>query len=94
MSYTVALLVLALRAQNQGHNIWQTGVRDGTLFYPSENVVGGAPQVAQPVVYQSYAQQYYTPPPAQAAQQPLPPLRPPAQQSLPTSVSHAYPARA
>ena len=65
MFYTVMLLVLAFRAQSQGHNRWQTSVRDGTLFYPSEKFVGGTPQVAapQPAVYQSY------PPPAQ---QPVP----------------------
>jgi len=105
MSYTVTLLVLALRAQSQGHNVWQTSVRDGTLFYPSENVVGGAPQVVQPVVYQPYApptlaQQYYTPPQAQQyvppqAQQYIPGGGPsPAQQPLPTSVLRAYPAQA
>jgi len=63
MFYTVFLLVLALRAQNQGHNVWTTGVRDGTLFYPrpNEKFVGGTPQAVapQPAVYQSY------PPPAQ-----------------------------
>jgi len=59
------LLVLALRAQSQGHNVWQTGVRDGTLFHPNEKFVGGTPQAVapQPAVYQSY------PPPAQ---QPVP----------------------
>ena len=59
MFYTIILLVLALRAQSQGHNVWQTGVRDGTLFYPSEK--GGAPPMSapQPAVYQSY------PPPVQ-----------------------------
>lgn len=61
MLYTVLLLVLALRAQSRGHNVWQTSVRDGTLFYPDEKPVGGAPPMAvpQPAVYQSY------PPPVQ-----------------------------
>jgi len=72
MFYTIILLVLALRAQNQGHNVWQAAIRDGTLFYPSEKVVGGSPPMAapQPTVYQSYP--------------------PPAQQTLPQSVSHPY----
>jgi hypothetical protein len=75
MFYTVTLIVLALRARSRGHNVWQTAVRDGILFSPSEKVVGGAPQVvaSQPAVYQSYpplaqqsphplAQQYNSPP--------------------------------
>jgi len=104
MFYTVTLLVLALRAQSRGHNVWQSAVRDGTLFNPSEKVVGGAPQAVapQPAVYQSYpalAQQYIPPP----AQQYIPQLAqhhipgggpPPAQQSLPASFSYAYPAQA
>lgn len=75
MFYTVMLLVLALRAQSQGHNVWVTGVRDGVLFYPSEKFMGGTPQAMapQPGVYQSYP--------------------PPAQQPLPPSVSHGYPAQ-
>jgi len=84
MFYTVLLLVLALRAQNQGHNVWTTGVRDGTLFYPrpNEKFVGGTPQVVppQPVVYQS--QPYYPP----QAQQP-------AHMSVPMSVPQTYPAQ-
>jgi len=61
MFYTIILLVLALRAQSRGHNVWQAAIRDDTLFYPSEKVVGGAPPMSapQPAVYQSY------PPPAQ-----------------------------
>jgi hypothetical protein len=129
MSYTVTLLALALRARSRGHNVWQTAVSDGVIFYPNEKGVGGAPQAVaqQPAVYQSYppsaqqsphplaqqyisspAQQYISPPaqqqyissPAQQyvsppAQQYNPGGSPPlAQQYLPTSVSHAYPAQA
>jgi len=99
MFYTVTLLVLALRARSRGHNVWQSAVSDGTLFYPSdpsEKVGSGAPQAVatQPAVYQSYpplAQQYISPP----AQQYIPGGgSPPAQQYLPISVSHAYPAQA
>ena len=79
MFYTVMLLVLALRAQSKGHNVWSTGVRDGALFYPNEKFVGGTPQVMapQPAVYQSY-------PPS--AQQPVP-------MSVPMSVPQTYPAQ-
>jgi len=40
MFYTVMLLVLAFRAQSKGYtgNVWQTGVRDGTLFHSSESL--------------------------------------------------------
>ena len=78
MSYTVMLLVLALRAQSKGHNVWSTGVRDGALFYPNEKFVGGTPQAVGPhAVYQSY-------PPS--AQQPIP-------MSAPMSVPQTYPAQ-
>lgn len=32
MSYTVTLLVLAIRAQARGKSVWTAGVRDGALF--------------------------------------------------------------
>ena len=79
MSYTVMLLMLALRAQSRGHNVWSTSVRDGSLFYPNEKFVGGSPQAMapQPGVYQSY-------PPS--AQQPV-------SMSVPMSVPQTYPAQ-
>jgi hypothetical protein len=33
MSYTILLVVLAIRAQGRGNSPWTTGVRDGVLFY-------------------------------------------------------------
>jgi len=81
MFYTVTLLVLAFRAQSKGYtsNVWQTGVRDGTLFHSCEKFVGGTSQAVAPqaVVYQSY------PPPAQ---QPVP-------MSVPMSVLQTYPVQ-
>jgi hypothetical protein len=75
MFYTAMLAALAFRAQSKGQNVWQTGVRDGTFFYPSEKFMGGTPPVVvqQPAVYQSYP--------------------PPAQQPIPMSVPHTYPAQ-
>lgn len=45
MSYTVTLLVLAIRAQERGNSAWTAGVRDGVLFYSIRKTSVGAAQV-------------------------------------------------
>ncbi len=74
MTYTIALLVLAIRAQERGNPSWTTGVRDGTLFYSSRKTTGGAAQVQaapatipyseplpqQPLPHQPYPSSYPT----------------------------------
>jgi hypothetical protein len=45
MSYTIVLVVLAIRAQERGNSAWTTGVRDGVLFYSVRKTTGGAAQV-------------------------------------------------
>jgi hypothetical protein len=66
MSYTVTLLVLAIRAQERGNSAWTTGVRDGVLFYSSRKGMGGGGLIQpvpaaiplsqpQPQQYTSYA---------------------------------------
>jgi len=62
MGYTVTLLVLAIRAQERGNSAWNTGVRDGVLFYSSRKTTGGAGQVhaapaSIPLSYQPPPQQ-------------------------------------
>jgi len=41
MSYTVVLVVLAIRAKGRGNSAWTTGVRDGVLFYSVQKTMGG-----------------------------------------------------
>jgi len=62
MGYTVTLLVLAIRAQERGNSAWNTGVRDGVLFYSSRKTMGGAAEVyaapaSIPLSYQPPPQQ-------------------------------------
>jgi len=75
MSYSVALLVLAVRAQEQGNSAWTTGVGDGVLFYSGRSTTtGGAAQVqAAPatIPYSPPAPQKQ--PLSQESQQPYPP---------------------
>jgi len=73
LGYTIMLIVLSLRAQQNGHPPWKTSVRDGTLFYVSEKSMGNSVQVmaTPPSIPQSYPQSY---PPA-------------PQQSFPPSIS-------
>jgi len=78
MSYTVTLLVLAMRSQERGNSAWTTGVRDGVLFYSLRKTTGGAPQVQTQLATVPYSL-----PPAQQ----LSPQQPPLQQAYP-----AYPS--
>jgi hypothetical protein len=78
MSYTILLVVLAIRAQGRGNSPWTTGVRDGVLFYSVRKTTGGAAQVQaalatipysqlspqQPQPQQPQPQQPYTPYPS------------------------------
>jgi len=63
MAYTVLLLVLSMRAHQQGRPAWTAGVRDGVLLYSSDKTVGSPSQVAAtpPTIHQSYP-----PPPQQS----------------------------
>jgi len=79
MSYTVLLLLLAIRAQEQGNSAWTSGVRDGVLFYSIRKTTGGTAQVQA-------AQATYSLPPLQ---QPLPEQSPP-QQSPPQQPYSPY----
>jgi hypothetical protein len=70
MSYTVVLVVLAIRAQGRGNSAWTTGVRDGVLFYSVRKTMGGAAQVqAAPATIPYSLPPQQQPPP----QQPYPP---------------------
>lgn len=42
MAYTTLLLVLAIRAQGRGNNVWTMSVREDAIFYP-EAKSGGTP---------------------------------------------------
>jgi len=44
MTYTIVLLVLAIRAHERGNPAWTTGVRDGVLFYSPRKTMGGDAQ--------------------------------------------------
>jgi hypothetical protein len=99
MSYTILLLVLAIRAQERGNSSWTTGVRDGVLFYSSGKSMGGAAQVQASAPTIPYSQPSYSPAPPQQAlpQQALPqqPLlqQPLSQQTLPQQQSYpSYPS--
>jgi len=85
MTYTVVLLVLAIRAQERGNSAWTTGVRDGGLFYPNRKTTGGAPQVQTALA--TVPQAYSLSPPQQAL-----PQQPPLQQSPPVQAYAAYPS--
>jgi len=65
MSYTVMLMVLAIRAKGRGNSAWTTGVRDGVLFYSIRKTMEGAAQVQ--------AAQATMPYPLPPPQQPYPP---------------------
>jgi len=81
MSYSILLLVLAIRAQERGNSAWTSGVRDGVLFYSIGKTTGGAAQVqATPATIP-----YSLPPPQQ-----LLPQQPPLQQPYPPYPS-SYP---
>jgi len=79
MSYTIMLLVLAIRAQERGNSAWTSGVRDGVLFYSVRKTTGGAAQVQTTMA----AMPYSLPPPQQAPPHQASPQHPPQQ---------AYPA--
>jgi len=85
MTYTVVLLVLAIRAQERGNSAWTTGVRDGGLFYPNRTTTGGAPQVQTALA--TVPQAYSLPQPQLAS-----PQQPPLQQSPPVQAYAAYPS--
>jgi len=78
MTYSIVLVVLALRAQERGNSAWTTGVRDGVLFYSVRKTTGGAAQVQTALATAPYAQ-----PPLQ----PLSPQQPP-----PVQAYSAYPS--
>jgi len=81
MSYSVLLVVLAIRAQERGNSAWTTGVRDGVLFYSDRKTTGGAALVqAAPATIP------YSPQPLQQ----LPPQQLPTQQPYPPYPS-SYP---
>ena len=40
MAYTGLLLFLAIRAQERGQRVWQTSVREDTLFYAEAKTSG------------------------------------------------------
>jgi len=65
MSYTVMLMVLAIRAKGRGNSAWTTGVRDGVLFCSIRKTMEGAAQVQ--------AAQATMPYPLPPPQQPYPP---------------------
>jgi hypothetical protein len=74
MSYSILLVVLAIRSQERGNSAWTTGVRDGVLFYSIGKTTGGAAQVqATPATIP------YSLPPSQQ----LLPQQPPQQQPYP-----------
>jgi hypothetical protein len=98
MAYTFTLLALALRAKGRGHPAWTASVRDGGLLYPSEKTTESAIQmpVAQthiistpyvPATQMTTIPQSYSQAPATHA----PSYPPPAQRSLPMSVSPPIP---
>jgi len=70
MSYSVLLLVLAMRAQERGNTAWTSGVRDGVLFYSIRKTTGGATQV------QAAEATYPLPPIQQSPPQPTLPQQP------------------
>jgi len=65
MAYTVLLLVLAIRAQGRGNNVWTASVRDDALFYNPEAKSGGTP--AQVPTIPASLPQTYPPAPAPAS---------------------------
>jgi len=83
MSYTIVLVVLAIRAKERGNSAWTTGVRDGVLFYPVRKTTGGAAQVQTALATIPYS----LPPP----QQHLPPRPPPPQPYPPYPSSYPIP---
>jgi len=80
MTYTITLLVLAIRAQERGNSAWTTGVHDGVLFYSSRKTTGGAAQVQ--VAPASIPLSHPLP------QQSIPFSHPLPQQSIPSSISY------
>jgi len=76
MSYTLVLMVLAIRAHERGNSAWTTGVRDGVLFYSIRKTTGGAAQVQDA---QSTIPYSLSPPQQALLQQPLPQQIPPQQ---------------
>ena len=73
MTYTVVLVVLAIRAQERGNSAWTTGVRDGVLFYSIRKTTGDAAQVQTALA--TVPQAYSLPPPQQALPQQPPPVQ-------------------
>ena len=66
MSYTVVLVVLAIRSQQRGNSAWTTGVRDGVLFYSVRKTMGGpAPVQAAPATIPYSLPLQQQPPPQQ-----------------------------
>ena len=64
MAYTTLLLVLAIRAQGRGNNVWTMSVREDAIFY-SEAKSGGTP--AQVSTTPASLPQTYPPAPAPAS---------------------------
>jgi hypothetical protein len=83
MTYTIVLVVLAIRSQERGNSAWTTGVRDGVLFYSIRKTTGGAAQVQTALATAPYS----LAPPQQPLPQQFPPQQSPQQQAYP-----AYPS--
>jgi len=67
MGYTIMLIVLCIRAHQNGQSAWKTSVCDGTILSVSEKAVENPTQVvvAPPSIPQSYppaSQQTLLPP--------------------------------
>ena len=83
MTYTILLVVLAIRAKGRGNSAWTTGVRDGVLFYPVRKTTGGATQVQTALATTPYS--------LPLQQQHLPPHPPPQQPYTPYPSSYPIP---